>query len=120
MLAIVKTPHIEIRGAEFSEDFLAILRGYFKAPVEIVDDDEETEPWVGSDLEREISARSTPGSFLNAYRHRDEISQVALAKLLGVSRQAVCDMEKDRRPISGKTARLLADIFRTRLEVWLK
>ena len=120
MLAVVKAPHIEIRGAKLSEDFLAVLREYFKTPVELVEDDDEAEPWIGSNLEKKLSARASPGRSLAAYRYRDGLSQVALAKLLGVSRQAVCDMEKDRRPISGKTAKRLTQIFKTRLEVWFR
>ncbi len=119
MLAVVKAPHIEIRGATLPKDLLALIGSYFKAPVEIVEDDDELENWFETDLFKEIEARSTPGTTLRAYRHRDGLSQAALAKLLDVSRQAVCDMEKDRRPISGKTAKLLAKVFKTQLDPWL-
>ena len=37
----------------------------------------------------------------------------------GVSLQTVCNMEKDRRPITGKTAKLLAKVFKTQLDPWL-
>ena len=76
--------------------------------------------WFETGLFKEIEARSTPGTTLRAYRHRDELSQTSLANLLDVSRQAVCDMEKDRRPISGKTAKLLAKVFKTQLDLWLE
>lgn len=119
MLAVVKAPHIEIRGEELSDDFLAVLRGYFKGPVEVVEDPDELVDWFETDLHKQIVSERTPGSTLDAYRHRDGLTQDQLATRLGVSGQVVCDMEKDRRPISGKTAKLLAEIFKTRLETWI-
>ena len=72
-------------------DLLALIGGYFK----------------------------TPGRKIHAYRHRDELTQVRLAQRLGVSKQVVCDLEKDRRPITAATAKKLSEVFKTRLETWL-
>ncbi len=119
MLAVVKAPHIEIRGENLPADLLDLLRGYFKAQVEIVEDPDETVDWFETDLHKRIKARSTPGITIHAFRHRDGFTQSQLAEKLGVSKQVVCDLEKDRRPISAVTAKKLSALFKTRLETGL-
>jgi DNA-binding XRE family transcriptional regulator len=119
MLAVVKTPHIEIRGENLPTDLLDLLRGYFKAQVEIVEDPDETVDWFETDLHKRIEAQSTPGTIIRAFRRRDELTQGQLAEKLGVSKQVVCDLEKERRTISAATAKKLSEIFKTRLETWL-
>ena len=48
-----------------------------------------------------ISGRKlTIGGFLWAIREGEEMTQVAFAKNLGISRQYVCDLEHERRGIS--------------------
>ena len=46
----------------------------------------------------------TLGDYLLAIRQGEEMSQVAVAELLGVSRQYLCDIEHNRRFISPKMA----------------
>lgn len=46
----------------------------------------------------------TLSRLLTAIRQSEEMSQVEFAKLLGVSRQYLCDIEHDRRSISPKAA----------------
>ncbi len=118
MLAVVKTPHIEIRGTDLPADFLALVRGYFKAPLEVFDDDEAVD-WFSTELHESIASRKTSGRTLFAYRHRVGMTQVQLAQKLGVSKQVVCDLEKDRRPMTANTAKKLSVIFQTGLETWL-
>lgn len=53
----------------------------------------------------EISGRKlTIGSLLWSIRESEEISQAAFAKVLGVSRQYLCDAEHGRKSISVKMA----------------
>lgn len=42
----------------------------------------------------------TLGQFLKAHRMGEEVSQVEFARLLGVSKQRLCDMEHDRGNVS--------------------
>lgn len=51
----------------------------------------------------------TIGKFIRAIRMGEEISQVAFAKILGVSKQQLCDIEHDRKPISPKMAAAYAN-----------
>jgi transcriptional regulator with XRE-family HTH domain len=46
----------------------------------------------------------TIGNTLEATRLGEEMSQVAFAKLLGISKQELCDIEKGRKPVSIKRA----------------
>ena len=51
----------------------------------------------------------TFGSMLESLRHCDELSQVEMAKKLGVSRAHLCDIEKGRRPVTPEKAAAFAD-----------
>jgi transcriptional regulator with XRE-family HTH domain len=60
-------------------------------------------------LESLIGKRPTLGDYLLAIRQGEELSQVAFAKQLGISRQNLCDIEHNRRSISPKMAAQFAD-----------
>lgn len=49
------------------------------------------------------------GNMLWSIRECDELSQADFAKLLGVSRQYLCDVERGRRIVSPKTAAEFAE-----------
>ena len=55
-------------------------------------------------LEDLMGEKLTLDSFILAIRQGEELSQVELAKTLGVSRQILCDIEHGRRIISPKKA----------------
>ncbi len=61
----------------------------------------------------DVSKRLTPGTNLKFYRKQNGMTQQTLASRLGTTKQAVCAMEHDTRPISKRTAKLLADLFGT-------
>lgn len=62
-------------------------------------------------LENLMGEKLTLGSFILAIRQGEELSQVEFAKLLGVSRQVLCDIEHGRRIISPKKAADYADLL---------
>lgn len=62
-------------------------------------------------LEKISGRKLTIGSMLWSIRECDEISQTVFAKMLGVSRQYLCDAEHDRKSISAKMAAKFADIL---------
>lgn len=51
-----------------------------------------------------VGSKLTLGSLILAIRQGEELSQVEFAKILGVSRQVLCDLEHGRRIISPKKA----------------
>jgi transcriptional regulator with XRE-family HTH domain len=55
-------------------------------------------------LESILGKRPTLGEYLLAIRHGEELSQVEFARLLGISKQNLCDLEHNRRFISPKMA----------------
>jgi transcriptional regulator with XRE-family HTH domain len=62
-------------------------------------------------LESLAGEKLTFGSFILAIRQGEELSQVKFAKLLGVSKQILCDIEHGRRTISPKKAAEYAEIL---------
>jgi transcriptional regulator with XRE-family HTH domain len=62
-------------------------------------------------LENLMGEKLTLGSFILAIRQGEELSQVGFAKMLGVSRQVLCDIEHGRRIISPKKAAEYADLL---------
>ena len=55
-------------------------------------------------LQNLTGKKMTLGNLLWSIRECDEMSQVKFAKLLKVSRQYLCDVERGRRIVSTKTA----------------
>ena len=64
-------------------------------------------------LEKITGRRLTLGSAVWALRTTEEISQVAFAKKLGVSKQYLCDLDHDRKSVSPKQAEKFADCLDT-------
>ncbi len=62
------------------------------------------------DLEKVIGKRTISG-FLNSWRKALGISQSDFAKLLGISRSNLCDIEKRRKGISPERAAKFAKIL---------
>lgn len=57
-------------------------------------------------------SRETPGSNLRFYRNLAGLTQKELADKLGMTKQHISDMERDKRAISKKTAKNLGSIFK--------
>lgn len=56
------------------------------------------------DFLEKLSGKLSLGSLLLAIRQGEEMTQVEFAKLLGVSKQYLCDLERGRRYASPKSA----------------
>jgi transcriptional regulator with XRE-family HTH domain len=59
-------------------------------------------------LEQSVG-RLTLGKTIRAIRQGEEESQVDFARRLGVSKQYLCDLERERKIVSAKKAREFAD-----------
>lgn len=53
----------------------------------------------------------TPGGTLKAYRARERVTQVVLAKKSGIKQGHISEMEKNKRPVGPKVAKKLAKIL---------
>ena len=54
-------------------------------------------------------SRMTFGALLHSIRIRDDLSQIEMAKTLGISKAKLCDIEKGRRHVSLRKALEFAD-----------
>lgn len=59
-------------------------------------------------LESISGKKLTIGNFLSAIREGEELTQVAFADQLKISRQYLCDIERGRRSVSPKMAAMFA------------
>ena len=83
------------------------------ASVQLEKDSEETVDIFATDWYREIQSKITPGDTLKIYRENHGLTQAQLGEMLGgIPRQHVSNMERGVRPVSMKTARKLAKIFK--------
>lgn len=62
---------------------------------------------------------STPGTIIRGLRYRDCLTQEALAKLAGIPRRHISEMENGKRPIGRQNARKLAAAFNTNPRMFL-
>ena len=115
MQAVVKTPRIEveIRG-EISPKLIAVLEEEFGPDLLLAEeDDEEILDVFATEWYREMKSKTTPGDTLKIYRENHGLTQAQLGDMLGgIPRQHVSNMERGIRPVSMKTARKLAKIFK--------
>lgn len=75
-------------------------------------DDEEYIEVQDTDWYKKMKATDSPARSLRVYRQRDGLSQEKLGALLGMSRQNVYELEKEKRGISKAVAKKLSDIFK--------
>ena len=66
------------------------------------------EEWVTAE---EVFPDGSPAMALRGLRGREEITQAELASRLGVSQNAISEMESGKRPISTKMAKKLGEAF---------
>lgn len=86
-----------------SKDKAALVKRVMAALIEQVDPPEADETLT---IE-EAFGPSTPATALRGYRHREALTQAELAKLAGVSKQNISDMENGRRAIGKDVAQRL-------------
>lgn len=55
----------------------------------------------------------TPGTILRGFRYREDLTQPEFAKLIGISRRKLSEMENNKRPIDEEMAIKFADFFHT-------
>lgn len=115
MQAVVKTPRIEVNiKGEIPLKLIAALEEEFGDSLLLAEEsDEEVVDVFATDWYREVKSKTTPGDNLKIYRENHGLTQVRLGEILGgIPRQHVSNMERGIRPVSMKTARKLARIFK--------
>ena len=115
MLVVVNQPHtegfrIEGRIPQGILDF--IEKNYSEESVSIVEDDEDLLDPHEQEWFRKAEKSDAPGKNMRMFRRFAKLTQPQLAEKLGMSKQAISNMENGIRPISKKTAKELSRIFR--------
>lgn len=123
MLAVVKTPHIEIniKGKDIPVNIINFLKKEYGKKLHISkENDDESIDVFQTDWYKNIKKTITPGFNLKLYREMKKITQTELGKLLGdIPKQHISNMEKNIRPISINTAKKLAKIFNVSVEKFI-
>jgi DNA-binding XRE family transcriptional regulator len=114
MLAVVKTPHINVRiqGRRLPSRLLRCLRTEYGPKLRIKDEkDAASADFFETDFYKEAKKEMTPGTYLRIYRENHNMTQGELGDKIRASKSFVCDMEHDRRAISKEMAKKLAALF---------
>ena len=115
MQAHVKTPHIkiDIKG-EIHPRVLSVLKEVYGKRVKLIkENDEELVDVFETEWFKKIDSKMTPGKNMRIYREIHKMTQDELGnKLGGISKQNISHMERGIRPISKKTAKSLAMLFK--------
>ena len=118
MLAVVKTPHIDVRiEGDVPPRLLRLLKTEYGSKLRLAKDDEdETVDFFETDFYRKTKKQMTPGTYVKIYRENNGITQQQLGERIGVSKSFICDVERGRREISKKMAKKLSKMFRISIE----
>ena len=115
MLIHVSLPHnkqFSLKGS-VPEKVISFLRSEFGTSNVKVEGEEELVDPFEEDWFKETMNHLTPGKNLRFYRKQKKMTQQSLAREIGTSKQAICAMEHDSRPISKKNAKVFAALFGT-------
>ena len=122
MLAVAKTPHINLRiEGEIPNKLLKILCLQFGKKLKITNDDNDEQTDIFQTAwYKERQEKMTHGKTVKIYRENFKWTLEHLGeKLGGLSRQYVSDIEHDRRPISKDLAKKMAALFDAPLEQFI-
>ena len=112
MLAVVKMPHTSFTvSGDIPENIMTILETSYKKYLTVNDEKDENVEATSMEWFKEAEKRQTPANTLRFYRNLHKFTQAQLAERLHTSRQFISNMETGQKPISRKTANILAKIF---------
>lgn len=111
---IIGKEHIQVTQ-ERARAFLTLLRG-----LQITSSTEQQENIPASEIFKdEISKYTKPGLALRGARLKEDMSQVELAKKLGISQTDLSKMEYGKRSIGKKMAKRLSKILNIDYRIFL-
>lgn len=112
MLAVVKTPHINVRiEGKISPFMVEVLKKEYGRKLHLEAEQEESVEYFETALAKTLDKRATPGGCIRIYRENLQWTQEELGKKVGVSKQYVSDWENDRRKVSKEKAKKLSQLF---------
>ena len=114
MLAVVKTPRIDVRiKGDVPPRLLRLLKTEYGPALKLHEsDDEETVDFFKTTFYRKVKKRLTPGMYVKVYRENFNLTQEQLGSKVGVSKSFICDIEHNRRSISKEMAKKFSKLFK--------
>jgi len=118
MLAVVKTPHIDVRiEGEVPPRLLRLLKTEYGTELKVAQEDsDETVDLFKTAFYRKVKKQMTPGTYVRVYRENHGFTQEQLGTKVGVSKSFICDIEHNRRSISKEMAKKFSKIFKISVE----
>ncbi len=118
MLALVKTPRIDVRiEGEVPPRLLRLLKTEYGPVLKIAGDgDSESVDFFKTDFYREMKKGMTPGTYVRIYRENYGMTQEQLGEKVGASKSFICDIEHNRRAISKGMAKKFSALFKISME----
>ena len=109
MLAVVKTPRIEL-SLSGAEDSVAELLDFIRSryPVTVLNDEPDSDADSVDAFKTRFWKETTPGDLLLGYRLKHELSQEQLAEKTGICQTVISAYETGRRKLSRKAALKIA------------
>jgi DNA-binding XRE family transcriptional regulator len=123
MLAVVKTPHTDLRIKGFiPRPVLKVLKTEYGKSLEVKTDkdDDELVDFFETDIYKDFKKRITPGGYVRMYRENMNLTQAALGEKVAMSRAYICDIEHGRRAISKEIAKKFSKMFKLPLEYFIQ
>jgi DNA-binding XRE family transcriptional regulator len=113
MLAVVKTPHIDLKIEGKLSVFMqeALKKEYGKKLVLKDEEDDDAIDFFQTTLAKKLEKEATPGSCLKIYRENFSLTQEQLGEKISVSKNYVSDMENGHRKISKEKAKVFGKMF---------
>ncbi len=113
MLAVVKTPHINLKIEGKLSIFMqeALKKEYGKKLVLKEMQEDDSVDFFQTSLAKKLEKKSTPGSCLKIYRENLKLTQQELGKKVKTSKNYISDMENGYRKISKEKAKLFGKLF---------
>jgi len=120
MLAVVKTPHIDVRiQGKISPFMIEVLKKEYGRRLHLKVEKDESVDYFETSLAKILDKKATPGDCIQIYRENLGLTQEDLGKKLGVSKNYVSDWENGHRKVSKDKAKKLSALFHISVDFFL-
>jgi DNA-binding XRE family transcriptional regulator len=104
-----------VQGVTITHEQARNVRSLLKLVIDNLADTVPAEV-VQKDIKKRVPLAGTPAGALRAYRSRENLTQAQLAHKTGIAQGHICEMEKGKRAIGVKSAKVLAKALNCRWE----
>lgn len=120
MLAVVKTPHIDVRiQGDISPFMMEVLKKEYGRKLHVQNEKEESVDYFETALAKALDKKVTAADCIQIYRENLGLTQEELGEKVGVSKNYVSDWENGHRKVSKDKAKKLSQMFHISAEHFL-